>query len=99
MNPDDISNLLELRKLVLVVRKEGDTHTAVALFVGGRLHVGLVMHSRVDYFKKLATKSFFRVRARSVNHYAVQVIQLSIAEGCLGQRCVSMLAFYFGYLG
>ena len=50
MNPDDISNLLKLRKLFLVVRKEGDTNAAVALFVRSRLHVGLVMHSRVDNF-------------------------------------------------
>ena len=71
MNPYDVSDFLELRKLILVMSKEGNTDTTVVLLVGRCLHIGLIMHGRVDDFKELSAEGFLRMGTRGIYNNAV----------------------------
>ena len=41
------------------------------------------MHRRIHDLEQLAEEVLLWVRARRVNHYTVQIVQLGIAQACL----------------
>ena len=56
----------------------------------------LVVHRRVHNLEQLTEEILLWVRARCINHYAIQVVKLGIAQACfckwrVGLKCLSSI--------
>ena len=81
MNANDVADSHEGGQLLLRVGKEGYRDTSI---VGVASVTGLlIVHGRVHDFEELAEEVFLRVRARSIDHDTIQVVELGIAKASL----------------
>ena len=86
MYSNNISDTHERWQLLLLVCEESDWDAAIIWITGvPRL---LVVHWRVHNLEQLPVKVFLWMWTRSINHYSIQVVQVSVAETCLRQWSV-----------
>jgi hypothetical protein len=83
VNPDNITNTSESGQLIIIMSEEGHAHTAVVGIVG--VAWLLVVHRRIHDFEQLTVKVLLLVGRGRINHHSIEVVELGVTQGGLGE--------------